>query len=56
VIDDEGNQTGYAFTTNPAWHFVDVLLRRKIMPDYGLTLNVGPDALTAAKPGSLWSF
>jgi hypothetical protein len=48
LFDDEGNQTGYAFTTNPVWHFVDVLLRRKLMPDYGLTLDVGPDALSTA--------
>jgi hypothetical protein len=48
LFDDEGNQTGYAFTTNPAWHFVDVLLRRKLMPDYGLTLDVGPDVLSDA--------
>lgn len=48
LFDDEGNMAGYAFTTNPAWHWVDVLLRRKIFPDYGLDLNNGPDALTAA--------
>jgi hypothetical protein len=48
MFDDEGNQTGYAFTTNPAWHFVDVYLRRKVMPDYGLDSSLGPDALTSA--------
>jgi hypothetical protein len=48
LFDDQGNQTGYAFTTNPAWHLVDVLLRRKLMPDYGLALNIGPDELTTA--------
>jgi hypothetical protein len=48
MFDAEGNQTGYAFTTNPAWHFVDVLLRRKIMPEYGLDLLAGPDVLSAA--------
>jgi hypothetical protein len=48
MFDDDGNQTGYAFTTNPAWHFVDVLLRRKLMPDYRLDLTYGPDQLTAA--------
>jgi hypothetical protein len=48
LFDDEGNQTGYAFTTNPAWHFVDVLLRRKLMPDYGLDVSAGPDDLTTA--------
>ncbi len=48
LFDAEGNQTGYAFTTNPAWHFVDVLLRRKIMPDYNLDQSAGPDTLYAA--------
>ena len=48
LFDDEGNQTGYAFTTNPIWHYIDLVLRRKLFPDYGLALNVGPDALTAA--------
>lgn len=48
LFDDEGNQTGYAFTTNPAWHFVDVLLRRKLYRDFGLDSTAGPDALTTA--------
>lgn len=48
LFDDEGNQTGYAFTTNPAWHFVDILLRRKIYRDFGLSSTAGPDALTTA--------
>lgn len=48
LFDDQGNMTGYAFTTNPAWHWVDVLLRRKLMPDYSLDLNAGPDDLTDA--------
>jgi hypothetical protein len=48
LFDADGNQTGYAFTTNPAWHIVDAILFRKLMPDYGLDLNIGPDQLTAA--------
>ncbi|QNI34541.1 hypothetical protein H7849_11960 [Alloacidobacterium dinghuense] len=48
LFDANGNQTGYAFTTNPAWHFVDVLLRRKLFPDYALDLNNGPDPLPSA--------
>jgi hypothetical protein len=48
LFDDEGNQTGYAFTTNPAWHFVDVLLRRKLYRDYCLDATTGPDVLTTA--------
>lgn len=31
-FDDQGNVTGYGFTTNPAWHFVEAILRRKIKP------------------------
>jgi len=46
LFDDEGNQTGYAFTTNPAWHYVDAILKRKIYPDYGLDFVNGPDPLT----------
>lgn len=45
LFDDQGNQTGYAFTTNPAWHRVDLLLRRKIFPDFGIDFNSGPDPL-----------
>lgn len=48
LFDGAGNMTGYAFTTNPAWHFVDVLLRRKLFPDYNIDLNNGPDDLSAA--------
>jgi hypothetical protein len=48
LFDADGNQTGYAFTTNPAWHIVDVLLRRKLFPDYALDLTNGPDPLPAA--------
>jgi hypothetical protein len=48
LFDDQGNQTGYAFTTNPIWHFIDLTLRRKILPDYGLDLNAGPDLLSSA--------
>lgn len=48
LFDADGNQTGYAFTTNPAWHFVDILLRRKIFPDYSLDVTNGPQPLPAA--------
>ena len=48
LFDDEGNQTGYAFTTNPIWHYIDLKLRRVLMPDYGLPQYIGPDALSAA--------
>ena len=46
LFDSNGNMTGYAFTTNPAWHWVDARLRRKIFPEYNLTIN-GPDDLPA---------
>jgi hypothetical protein len=48
LFDAEGNVTGYAFTRNPVWHWVDVKLRRELFPDYNLTLNVGPDPLPEA--------
>ncbi|HEX4039081.1 MAG TPA: Ig-like domain-containing protein [Acidobacteriaceae bacterium] len=43
IFDDEGNQSGYAFSTNPVWHWVDVKLRRKLFPEYGVSLNGGAD-------------
>lgn len=48
IFDADGARLGYAFTTNPAWHIVDVLLRRKLFPDYNLDVTAGPDALPAA--------
>lgn len=48
LFDAQGNMTGYAFTTNPAWIWVDVRLRRKLMPEYNLSLAGGPDDLTDA--------
>lgn len=48
IFDVNGNQVGYAFTTNPAWHFVDVLLRRKIFPDFNIDLDNGPTPLPPA--------
>jgi hypothetical protein len=49
IFDSLGNAAGYAWNTNPAWHFVDVLLRRKIKPDFNIDLVNGPDPLTAAE-------
>jgi hypothetical protein len=48
LFDDEGNQTGYAFTTNPAWHRVELYLRRKVFPDWGIDFVAGPDPLPTA--------
>ena len=32
IFDDMGNQTGYEWTRNPAWQWVDLWLRRAILP------------------------
>lgn len=48
IFDANGNVTGYAFTTNPAWHWVDVLLRRLLFPEYNIDVTNGPDPLPAA--------
>jgi hypothetical protein len=48
LFDAEGNQTAYAYSTNPAWHFVDAILRRKIFPEYNIDLNAGIDQISAA--------
>lgn len=47
LFDGSGNQTGYAFTTNPVWHIVDVLLRRKLFVEYNIGLTTGPDQIPA---------
>lgn len=47
TFDGSGNQTGYGFTTNPIWHFVDLWLRRAIKPEYAIPQNEWPDTLTA---------
>ena len=46
LFDGTGQMVGYSFTTNPAWHYVDVLLRRKIFPEYNIDFVNGPDDLT----------
>jgi hypothetical protein len=48
LFDGDGNVTGYAFTRNPVWHWVDVKLRRELFPEYSLPFGVGPDPLPAA--------
>ncbi|MDR3723259.1 MAG: hypothetical protein P4K83_02065 [Terracidiphilus sp.] len=48
LFDAAGNVTGYAWTRNPIWHWVDAWLRCELFPDYNLTYNVGPDALPNA--------
>jgi hypothetical protein len=49
MFDGSGNQTGYGFTTNPIWHWVDLWLRRAIKPEYAIPYAAGADALTAAE-------
>jgi hypothetical protein len=48
LFDATGNMIGYAFTTNPVWHWVDIRLRRKLFVEYNLSLTNGPDNLPAA--------
>jgi hypothetical protein len=48
LFDASGNVTGYAFTTNPIWHIVDVILFRKLFPDFNLSVDGGPDPLPTA--------
>lgn len=48
LFDGNGQVTGYAFTRNPVWHWIDVTLRRELFPDYALTYQVGPDPLPDA--------
>ena len=48
LFDETGAMTGYAFTTNPAWQIVDVLLRRRLFPEYALDPYSGPDDLPAS--------
>lgn len=48
LFDANGNMTGYAFTTNPAWHWVDIRCRRKLFPEFNIDLTAGIDDLPAA--------
>lgn len=48
LFDANGAVTGYAFTTNPAWHIVDLLCRRKLFGYYSLPFGGSPDALPTA--------
>ena len=49
IFDDMGNQAAYGFSTNPAWHFVDAILRKAIVPrtTYNISMVTGPDPLPA---------
>jgi len=51
IFDGSGNQTGYQFTTNPIWHFVDLWLRCAIKVEYAIDPLLGPDMLTSAESG-----
>jgi hypothetical protein len=51
IFDANGNETSYGFTTNPAWHMVHAIIKRKIRPrtEYSIHLVSGPDPLTSAE-------
>jgi hypothetical protein len=50
IFDDLGNQVGYEWTQNPAWHYVDACLRCMIMPrseyQLNMVINSGPSYVT----------
>lgn len=48
LFDAKGSMVGYAFTRNPAWHYVDLLCRRKLFPEYRIDKIAGPDDLPSA--------
>lgn len=48
TFDADGTQNGYAFTRNPAWHYVDLLCRRKLFVEYNIDAVNGPSELPAA--------
>jgi hypothetical protein len=48
LFDASGNQAGYGFTRNPAWHYVDLMCRRKLFPEYNIDVLGGIDELPAA--------
>jgi hypothetical protein len=48
IFDASGAMVGYAFTRNPAWHYVDLLCRRKLFPEYNIDVLAGPDDLPTA--------
>ena len=48
IFSSTGAMVGYGFTRNPAWHFVDLLCRRKLFPEYSIDAVNGPDDLPTA--------
>lgn len=55
IFSSSGSMVGYAFTRNPAWHFVDLVCRRKLFPEYNIVSGVGPtDLPTAIKARFDW--
>ena len=46
LFNETGQMTGYGFTTCPTWQLVDLILRRKIMPEFSIDRNTGIDDLT----------
>jgi hypothetical protein len=48
LFDDSGNMTGYAFSRNAVWQYVDLLCRRKLFPEYLIDSIAGAQDLPAA--------
>lgn len=48
IFDSAGALSSYAFTRNPAWHYVDLLCRRKLFTEYSIDEYLGADDLPAA--------
>ncbi len=69
IFDATGAQIGYQWTTNPAWHWVDLWIRCALMPrsEYTLSMSSGPPYTTTPEAlpsdvtdkfdwGSIWEF
>jgi hypothetical protein len=54
LFDANGKMTGYAWTRNPVWHWIDVRLRRKLMPWYNISTSSIDDISTAVRACFDW--
>jgi hypothetical protein len=56
IFDGTGAMIGYAFTRNPVWHYVDLLCRRKLFPEYLIDAAAGAQDLpNAVRNRFIWS-
>jgi hypothetical protein len=60
IFDDQGNQTGYAFSNNPVWCLLDAWLRRKYFNEFRIDINTGIDPIPSPVAncfnwGDIWS-